>query len=147
VGDSIALGSAEALRSALGPGTTVDADVGRQFSTGVRVVSAWAAAHSGSIVVDLGANGTVQARDVAAVVEAAGPRRVVLVGVAVSRRWKNANNAVLGDAAARHAPDVVFVDWADVVAGHPGAIGPDGVHPTPAGRRLLAAAVAAAVQA
>jgi peptidoglycan/LPS O-acetylase OafA/YrhL len=146
VGDSIAVGSAGALRAALGPATTVDAQVGRQFSTGVRIVAGWVAAHAGPVVVDLGANGTVQARDVAALVDAAGPRRLVLVGVAASRRWTDGNNAVLGDAATRPASDVVFVDWAGAVAAHPGAIGPDGVHPTPAGRALLAAVIADALR-
>jgi peptidoglycan/LPS O-acetylase OafA/YrhL len=145
VGDSIALGAADALRAALGPGALVDAEVGRQFSAGVRIVAGWAATHPGPVVVDLGANGSVQPRDVAAVLDAAGGRRVVLVGTAAARRWKDSNNAVLGGAAARNPPEVVFVDWAAVVAGHPGAVGPDGVHPTPAGRRLLASAVAAAL--
>jgi peptidoglycan/LPS O-acetylase OafA/YrhL len=144
VGDSIAAGSADTLRAELGSGTTVDAKVGRQFSSGVAVVAAWARAHPGPVVVDLGANGSIQDRDLAALLDAADGHRVVLVGVAVPRRWSDANNATLRAAAAAHAPDVVFVDWAALVAAHPGAIGPDGVHPTPAGRDALADAVAAA---
>ena len=130
VGDSIALGSAGALRAVLGGDTTVDAKVGRQFAASPAIVEAWTRAHGGPVVVALGANGTVSRRDLDAVLAAAGSRRVVLVGVAVARRWRDGNNAVLRDAAAR-APQVAFVDWAALVAANPGTLGPDGVHPPP----------------
>lgn len=146
VGDSIALGSTAALRAALGPETTVDARVGRQFAASPGIVAGWTRAHDGPVVIALGANGTVTPRDLEAVLAAAGERRVVLVGVAVSRRWRAANNTVMRAAAARHGPQVAFVDWASLVAGHPGVLGPDGVHPGPAGRALLASAVASAVR-
>jgi lysophospholipase L1-like esterase len=144
VGDSITLGSAGALRTALGRATTVDAKVGRQFAAGPGIVARWAQSHDGPVVVALGANGTVSRRDLEAVVSATGARRVVLVGVAVARRWRDGNNTVLREAAARH-PQVAFVDWAALVASHPGILGPDGVHPGPRGRALLAGAVADAV--
>lgn len=143
VGDSIALGSADSLRRALGAGTVVDAKVGRQFSAAPAIVGAWSGA--GPVVVDLGANGTVQATDIDAVVDAAGDRRVVLVGVHVPRRWQDGNNDVLRAAAAAH-PTVAFVDWNALVSANPGVLGPDGVHPGVAGRTLLANAVAEAVR-
>jgi hypothetical protein len=146
VGDSIALGSADSLRHALGAGTTVDAKVGRQFSTAPGIVRAWASAHAGPVVVDLGANGTVAPDDVEAVIAAASGRRVVFVGVRVPRRWQDGNNEVLRDAAAAH-PSVEFVDWAAIVGSNPGVLGPDGVHPGPRGRTLLANAVADAIHA
>ncbi|MGE0296063.1 acyltransferase family protein [Pseudonocardia sp.] len=146
VGDSIALGSEGALRGALGPTTTVDAAVGRQFADALPIVQAWAAAHDGPVVVGLGANGTVQEDDVAAVVAAAGPRRVVLLGVCVPRRWQDPNNTVLRTVAAQNAPRVVFVDWAALLAGRPGMLGPDRVHPTRKGQALLADSVAAGVR-
>jgi peptidoglycan/LPS O-acetylase OafA/YrhL len=143
VGDSIALGSAESLRRALGTGTVVDAKVGRQFSAAPAIVGAWSGA--GPVVVDLGANGTVQAADIDAVIASAGDRRIVLVGVHVPRRWQDGNNDVLRAAAAAH-PTVEFVDWNALVGAHPGALGPDGVHPGVAGRSLLADAVADAAR-
>jgi len=143
VGDSIALGSADSLRRALGAGTVVDAKVGRQFSAAPAIVGRWPGA--GPVVVDLGANGTVQAADIDAVVASAGDRRVVLVGVHVPRRWQDGNNDVLRAAAAAH-PTVEFVDWGALVAAHPGALGPDGVHPGLTGRTLLASAVADAAR-
>ena len=145
VGDSIALGSADSLRRALGASTTVDAKVGRQFSAAPGIVAAWTAVNDGPIVIDLGANGTVAADDVDAVITAAGDRRVVLVGVHVPRRWQDGNNAALRAAAAAH-PTVAFVDWDALVDANPGVLGPDGVHPGVTGRTLLANAVAAAAR-
>ena len=147
IGDSIALSSADALRAALGPATTIDARVGRQFAAAPAIVASWAARHDGPIVVELGANGTVEPEDVDALVGVAGMRRIVLVGVDVPRRWQESNNVVLREAAGRYAPQVVFVDWLDLVAANPGTLGPDGVHPGLRGRTLLAGAVASAVQA
>ncbi len=146
VGDSIALGSADSFRRALGSGTTVDAKVGRQFSAAPGIVRSWAGAHSGPVVVDLGANGTVQPADIDAIIAAAGGRRVVFVGVRVPRRWQDGNNEVLRDAAAAHPGTVAFVDWAAIVGNNPGVLGPDGVHPGPRGRTLLAGAVADALR-
>jgi hypothetical protein len=145
VGDSIALGSAAALRSALGGDVTVDAKVGRQFAASPAIVGTWTSAHDGPVVLALGANGTVARRDLDAVLAGSGSRRVVLVGVAVARKWREGNNAVLREAAAAHGPRVAFVDWASLVAANPGMLGPDGVHPGPKGRTLLAKAVADAV--
>ncbi|GEL26708.1 hypothetical protein PSU4_56620 [Pseudonocardia sulfidoxydans NBRC 16205] len=142
VGDSISLGSTAAIRAALGPDTTVDAEVGRQFSTAPAKVRAWAARNPGPIVVDLGANGTVSAADVDAVLTAAGDRPVVLVGTFVPRSWQSSNNATLTAAAARHGSNVVFLDWAATVrAAGAGVLGADGIHPTPAGRTVLATAI------
>ena len=145
IGDSIALGSADALRAALAPGSTVDGKVGRQFAAAPSIVSRWVGGHDGPIVVDLGANGTVERDDVDQVLQWSGSRRVVLVGVAVDRRWRDSNNAVLRDAASGNDSHVVFVDWAAIVGAHPGILGPDDVHPLPKGRTLLAGAVATAV--
>ncbi|ODU03921.1 MAG: hypothetical protein ABS81_12380 [Pseudonocardia sp. SCN 72-86] len=142
VGDSISLGSTVAIKAALGPDTTVDAEVGRQFSTAPAKVRAWAARNPGPIVVDLGANGTVSASDVDAVLTTAGDRPVVLVGTFVPRSWQNSNNSVLKAAAARHGSNVVFLDWAAAVrAAGAGILGADQIHPTPAGRTVLATAI------
>jgi hypothetical protein len=109
-------------------------------------VGAWASAHDGPVALALGANGTVSQRDVDAVLAGSGSRRVVLVGVAVARKWRDGNNTVLRAAAAAHGPRVAFVDWAALVAANPGVLGPDGVHPGPRGRTLLAQAVADALR-
>ncbi|ODT98154.1 MAG: hypothetical protein ABS81_28505 [Pseudonocardia sp. SCN 72-86] len=141
VGDSITLGSAGALQQVLGPQTTVDGRVGRQFSTAPDLVAGWTSANAGPVVVDLGANGTISARDVDAVMSAAGDRRVVFVGISVPRRWTDGNNTTLRDAVTRYAAQARFVDWGAYVAEDPGLVGPDSVHPTVRGRTVLATAI------
>jgi hypothetical protein len=145
IGDSVVLGSAEALQAALGAGTTVDGEVGRQFDHGPAIVAAWAATHRGPIVVHLGSNGIVRAADIDAIVAAAGQRRVVFVNVAVPRRWQQPDNDALRAGVARHADRAVLADWASVVAANPGLLGPDHVHPVPAGRTALAAVISTAL--
>ena len=92
-------------------------------------------------MVDLGANGHRVRRDSTPSSPRRCDRRVVLVGVDVPAPLEDDNNDVLRAAASRHAPQVRFVDWAAIVDGHPGALGPDEVHPTPPSRVLLADAV------
>jgi lysophospholipase L1-like esterase len=110
-------------------------------------VAAWVATHRGPVVVHLGSNGIVRAPDIDAIVTAAGARRVVLVNVAVPRRWQQPNNAALRAAAQRYPNRVVLVDWASLVETDPSLLGPDQVHPTAQGRAALAAAVQAALTA
>ncbi len=145
VGDSVVLGSAEALRDALGAATTVDGKVGRQFDRGPAVVAAWTASHRGPVVVHLGSNGIIRDADVEAIVAAAGTRPVVLVTVAVPRRWQQPDNAELAAAAERHPGQVRIADWASVVAADPTLLGPDQVHPDQRGRVALAAVIRAAL--
>lgn len=147
VGDSVVLGSADALRAALGSNTTVDGLMSRQFDRGPAIVATWAATHRGPVVVHLGSNGIVRAADVDAIVATAGARKVVLVNVAVPRRWQRPNNAALRAAAQRYPNRVVLVDWASLVTADPSLLGPDQVHPTARGRAALAAAVRAALTA
>jgi peptidoglycan/LPS O-acetylase OafA/YrhL len=145
IGDSVVLGSADALRAALGPDTTVDGEIGRQFSAASDIVRTWAARHPGPVVVHLGSNGIVREADVEALIAAAGGRRVVLVNVAVPRRWQKPDNETLAAVAARHAGRVALVDWAALVAADPELLGEDRVHPRADGQAALAAAVRAAL--
>jgi peptidoglycan/LPS O-acetylase OafA/YrhL len=143
VGDSVVLGSADALEAALGPGTTVDGKVGRQFDRGPAIVDAWTASHPGPVVVHLGSNGIVRDEDVAQIVDATRGRTLVFVNVAVPRRWQEPDNELLAQTAAEHPGQVVLVDWAALVAADPGLLGPDHVHPNQRGREALAAAIRA----
>lgn len=145
VGDSVVQGSAAALRAALGPETIVDGLTGRQFSAALPIVSAWTARNTGPVVVHLGSNGTIRTADIEAVVAAAGDRPVVLVNVAVPRRWQQPDNVILADAVARHGDRVRLVDWAGAVAREPQLLGRDRVHPVATGRTALAEAVSAAL--
>jgi hypothetical protein len=145
VGDSVVLGSADTLRAALGPGTVVDGEVGRQFTRGPAIVAAWTAAHPGPVVVHLGSNGIIRDDDLEAIVRSAAGRRVVFVTVAVPRRWEQPDNTTLRQAAQRHPGQIVLADWNALVEADPGLLGPDHVHPSVRGRTALATVVGAAL--
>jgi hypothetical protein len=102
VGDSIMVSATDELDAF---GWRVNAEVGRQFSAGLRVVR-WRA-NKGTlpkrVIVHLGTNGAIDPDDCDVLAAAAGPRRrVFLVTVKVPRGWERANNDVLQACAAAH---------------------------------------------
>ena len=71
--------------------------------------------------------------------------RVVVLNVRVARPWEGRNNAMLGQEI-RNYPYAVLVDWHAASADHPEYFWKDGVHLRPAGARVYASLIAAAVQ-
>ena len=110
VGDSIMVSATDELEAF---DWRVNAEVGRQFSTGLRVVR-WRA-NRGTlpkrVIVHLGTNGAIDPDDCDALARVAGPRRrVFLVTVKVPRGWEGANNDVLQACAAAHEK-VHLIRW------------------------------------
>jgi peptidoglycan/LPS O-acetylase OafA/YrhL len=148
VGDSVMLASATALEAAL-PGVYIDAKVDRQMATGLALVRSLAAAGQlrHVVVVSLGTNGTVTARQLRQLQRAAGPGRVlVLVSTFGPQAWEHAVNTALA-AAARHGKHTELANWHAAIAARPALLWPDGIHPRPAGARLYARVVRAAIKA
>jgi hypothetical protein len=144
IGDSVMVASAAELAARL-RGVYIDAVVGRQMAAGFEVARTLAAGHllRPVLVVGLGTNGPVTARQVRELARVAGPRRVlVLVTAFVPRPWEAEVNRVLRAAARRHA---LVADWPRAIAGRTYLLWNDGVHPRPAGGRLYADVVARAV--
>jgi len=136
LGDSVMLGSKTLLAShRIG----VNAAVSRQFSAAPAIVAAWARAGvlRRNIVIHLGTNGTIAAKDCRAVVTTAGPtRRVFLLTVHARRSWTaQANRAIRACAAAYGPRRVVVLDWDAAARLHPGWLSADGIHPNTTGRR------------
>jgi hypothetical protein len=147
IGDSVMLASAAQLQAAL-PGVYIDAQVSRQMQTGLALVRRLAARGRlrRVVVVGLGTNGTVTSGQIRQLRAELGPgRRLVLVNTYEARPWEHEVNAAI--AAARRYPDVVMADWHNAIEHRAGLLWPDGVHPRPAGARLYARVVAAAIQA
>ncbi|HTH06415.1 MAG TPA: hypothetical protein VL916_11120, partial [Ilumatobacteraceae bacterium] len=140
IGDSIMLGSASALERQL-PGIAIDAKVGRQFSEGVEIVRALAAAGTipGTVIIHLGTNGTVTARKCDEMFGLLAGKRVVLVNLHVPRPWEAPNNDVLVACAGRHGATVV--DWHSNATG----LAHDGYHLGGSGPEAYATLIAAAV--
>ena len=146
LGDSFLLGSARVLKA---NHVRVDAKVGRQFFEGLNVLRT--ALRSGSlprnVVIHLGTNGSLNAKQCDSVFGYVGPnRRVFFVTVIGPRAWMKPDDAVLRACAVRHAAQAVLVDWAGVSGSHPEYFGPDKVHPNPKGRPVYNALILGALK-
>ena len=63
-----------------------------------------------------------------------------LLGLAVPRPWRDANNVLINEVAAQY-PNTFVVRWDQVSEGHPEYFAPDGVHLVPTGERAYVAAI------
>ena len=70
----------------------------------------------------------------------------MLVSTFGPQAWEHAVNAALA-AAARHGRHTELADWHQAIAARPALLWPDGIHPRPAGARLYARVVLAAIKA
>ncbi len=148
IGDSVMLAAAPQLQQAL-PGIYINAQVSRQMGAGLGLVRSLA--DSGVlrpvVVVGLGTNGTVTARQIRQLVAVIGPHRtLVLINIFVPQPWRSSDNQVLAAAARAHG-NVVLANWFAAIEHHTSLLWGDGVHPRPAGAPLYARVVASAVQA
>jgi peptidoglycan/LPS O-acetylase OafA/YrhL len=148
IGDSVMLDAAADLKQDLGPGTVVDAVVGRQVADGIERLSAYRAAgwltNLTALVIGLGTNGPMSVPQCDQILSlASGVPRVVFVNVRMPRPWESITNDTLATCTARQ-PRVALVDWYDA-SGAPGALGPDQIHSTPAGATLYASLVTRAI--
>jgi peptidoglycan/LPS O-acetylase OafA/YrhL len=148
IGDSVLVAAAAALNAAL-PRVYIDAEVGRAMVNGLAVIQSLAA--DGElrhyVVVGLGTNGPVSAAQIRQLRRLIGPDRdLVLVNTFGPMPWESSVNKVL-ETAARHTAHVSLADWHAAIAGHTGLLWPDGIHPQPAGAKVYARVVLAAIQA
>jgi len=135
VGDSVMVAATPALDQAL-PGIYIDAQVGRQFSTGLGVISSLKSQGllRSIVVVGLGTNGTVTSDEVSELYAEIGPsRRLVLVNTYEDRSWEQEVNSTLSGAVSSHPSSTVLADWYDTIAHQTSLLWPDGIHPQPAG--------------
>ena len=147
IGDSVSVASTPAMQQAL-PGISIDAVVGRQFSTGLQVLAGIKAAGQlrPVVVFALGTNGTVTPSEIAQLYALIGPRRLVLVNTFEARPWEQGVNSALAAAVAAHPKTTALADWYTAISNHTSLLWPDGIHPQPAGGVLFASVVNAAVQ-
>lgn len=147
VGDSVMVASRPALQQAL-PGIYIDAMVGRQFSTGLRLIADLKARGllRPIVVVGLGTNGTVTAAEISQLFAEIGPnRRLVLVNTFEARPWEQEVNSTLAAAAKEH-PGVVLANWFTTIEHRTNLLWPDGIHPQPSGGIVYARMLTAALE-
>ncbi len=138
VGDSVMLGAAGAIRSAM-PGIRVDAKVGRQFNQVLSVVD-WYAKNGyliGPLVVHMGTNGVFDDADMDRLIAAAGHRKVLLINAKVARPWEALVNARIAAAVERHK-NARLLDWFALSSAHPEWFANDGAHLRPEGAAAFA---------
>jgi hypothetical protein len=148
IGDSVMVASAAALDATL-PGIYIDAEVGRAMVNGLAVIQSLAADHElrRYVVVGLGTNGPVSAAQIRQLRHLTGPNRdLILINTFGPMPWESSVNTVL-DAAGRHTAHVSLADWHAAIAGHTGLLWPDRIHPRPAGAKVYARIVLAAIAA
>ena len=145
-GESVMLQGAKALAHDLGP-IRVDAAVGRQIDEGISILEHREAtgALAGIVIVQLGNNGPFfdgQFDEIMAALRDV--PTVVWINVRVPREWEAHNNRIIASAVRRY-PNARMVDWNAATVGRPELFWKDGYHPRPAGARLYADLVAAAL--
>lgn len=141
VGDSIMLGAVPQLRRA---GFEVDVRGCRQFSEGLAVLATRARAGtlSDRVVVALGANWTIETRQVRRALITLGRRRVL--GLVTPRELggeKTSDQAVIRAAGERWPARVEVLDWVAHSAGKTSWFAPDGLHLQPRGALALSSLV------
>jgi lysophospholipase L1-like esterase len=156
VGDSLAVGAAPHLESALG-GWRVEqvTRTGMPTAEGVAEVTGRGGSLPGTVAISLGTNDDPSAVEtfrgqVQAVLDAAGPGRCVVWANIVRPPYNGVsysgyNRALAGVAAAN--PNLRIVDWAGIAGANPSLLAEDGVHATTAGYAARGRAYAQEVSA
>ena len=133
IGESVTLATQDALTRRFVT-VSIDAVVGRQFNDSVAAVESLAASGAlhPTVVVHVGNNGAISDGGLDRILRAIGDRRLLLVTVAVPRRWEQQVNDTLRGFVERH-PDVGLIDWKGVTEAEPGLLTSDRVHPNAVG--------------
>jgi peptidoglycan/LPS O-acetylase OafA/YrhL len=148
VGDSIMVASAAALAAAM-PGIYISAQIGRQMQSGLAVIQGLGTAGKlrHVVVVGLGTNGDVTAKQLRQLRKLIGPNRdLVLVNTFGPMAWEHEVNTALA-AAARRGGHTELANWNHAISADPSLLWPDGIHPQPSGAKLYTRVILAAVQA
>ncbi len=145
IGDSVMLASAPELAAAM-PGIYINAKISREMIEGISIVGHLARSRPlrRVVIVGLGTNGPVTAGQMRQLRAAVGDRWLVLINTFVPRSWEHEVNTTLARAARRY-PNVLLVNWHNVIEHHQGLLWHDGIHPQPIGGKLYAKVVRKAV--
>ena len=140
-GDSVILGIRSEIESRH-PIALINARVGRQAAELLEVMAVdGEKVKESPVVFNLGNNNALTSEEVTAIFEEVkdSPKAIV-VNTAVPRPWKEANNALISEIAAKY-PNISVIRWDQISEGHPEYFAPDGVHLVPTGVRAYVAAI------
>ncbi|MGA0061550.1 MAG: acyltransferase family protein [Candidatus Planktophila sp.] len=140
-GDSVILGIRSVLEENQ-PISLVNARIGRQAPELLEVISQDQPLVAQSpVIFNLGNNGALSTGDVEAIFEALKNQpQIIVVNTAVPRPWKESNNELISEVAARYS-QATLIDWSAISDGHPEYFAPDGVHLVPTGVSVYVQAI------
>jgi peptidoglycan/LPS O-acetylase OafA/YrhL len=132
-GDSVILGIRASL-DAQKPISVMNARIGRQAPELLEVMQSDKEQVGNSpVIFNLGNNGVLNRSDVQAIFELVKDQpQVIVVNTAVSRPWRDGNNALVAEVAQQYST-VTLIDWNSISMGHPEYFAPDGIHLVPTG--------------
>ena len=132
-GDSVILGIRASLDAQM-PISVMNARIGRQAPELLEVMqSDKAQVNYSPVIFNLGNNGVLNRSDVQAIFELVKDQpQVIVVNTAVSRPWRDGNNALVAEVAQQYST-VTLIDWNSISMGHPEYFAPDGIHLVPTG--------------
>ncbi|CAN2178134.1 COG1835 Predicted acyltransferases [Candidatus Nanopelagicaceae bacterium] len=140
-GDSVILGIRSVLEQNR-PISLVNARIGRQAPELLEVlIQDQPQASESPIIFNLGNNNALSREQVEEIFEAVKAQpQIIVVNTAVPRPWRDGNNQIINEVAARY-PQADVVDWKAISNGRPEYFAPDGVHLVPAGVNAYVGAI------
>lgn len=140
-GDSVILGIRSVLEENQ-PISLVNARIGRQAPELLEVlIQDQSQALDLPIIFNLGNNNALSRELVEQIFEAIkGQPQIIVVNTAVPRPWRDGNNQIINEVAAKY-PQADVIDWNAISSGRPEYFAPDGVHLVPAGVNAYVSAI------
>jgi peptidoglycan/LPS O-acetylase OafA/YrhL len=140
-GDSVILGIRSVLEENQ-PISLVNARIGRQAPELLEVLlQDQPQALNSPIIFNLGNNNALSREQVEQIFEVVKAQpQIIVVNTAVPRPWRDGNNQIISEVAAKY-PQADVVDWNAISEGHPEYFAPDGVHLVPAGVNAYVSAI------
>jgi len=140
-GDSVILGIRSVLEENQ-PISLVNARIGRQAPELLEVlIQDQPQALDSPVIFNLGNNNALSREQVEQIFEAVkGQPQIIVVNTAVPRSWRDGNNQIINEVAAKY-PQADVIDWNAISYGRPEYFAPDGVHLVPAGVNAYVSAI------
>jgi peptidoglycan/LPS O-acetylase OafA/YrhL len=140
-GDSVILGIRSVLEENQ-PISLVNARIGRQAPELLEVlIQDQPQVIDSPIIFNLGNNNALSREQVEQIFEAIkGQPQIIVVNTAVPRPWRDRNNQIINEVAARY-PQADVIDWNAISNGRSEYFAPDGVHLVPAGINAYVSAI------
>ena len=140
-GDSVILGIRSVLEENQ-PISLVNARIGRQAPELLEVlIQDQPQALDSPVIFNLGNNNALSREQVEQIFEAIKRQpQIIVVNTAVPRPWRDGNNQIINEVAAKY-PQADVIDWNAISNGRPEYFAPDGVHLVPAGVNAYVSAI------